>query len=150
MFLVRYNNRRNPVTFARSFDRLFEDLWSQPFLANPSNWEDDSVVWAPRADVRETEDEYQIHVDLPGLKKDEVSITLEDGVLTVQGERKQEKEEKGKNRFYAERAYGSFRRSFNLASKVDEKKVKAHMKDGVLSIILPKAEEVKPREIAIN
>ena len=150
MYLVKYNNRQNPVHFSRSFDRLFDDFVGRSFLTNPTNWEEDSVVWSPKLDVKETENEYQVLADLPGLTKEDVSISLEDGVLTIKGERKQSEETKEENRYHAERAYGTFSRSINLPCKVDEKKIKADLKDGVLSISLLKAEEAKPREITIS
>lgn len=150
MYLVKYNTRRHPVQFPNTFNRLFDDFWGHSMLTNPAHWEEDSVVWSPRVDVKETENEYQVHADLPGLVKEDVSISLEDGVLTIKGERKQSEEAKEENQYYSERSYGNFSRSLNLPSKVDEKKIKASLKDGVLSISLPKVEEAKPREIAIS
>ena len=84
------------------------------------------------------------------MKKEDVRVTLEDGVLTIQGERKQEKEEKGKKYHRVERSYGSFVRSFTLPDLVDEEKVKAEFKDGVLNLQLPKSEKAKPKSIEVK
>jgi HSP20 family protein len=87
--------------------------------------------WAPSVDISETDGAYQIKAEIPDVKKEDVKVTLEDGVLTIQGERKQEKEERGKKYHRVERSYGSFVRSFTLPDLVDEEKVKAEFKDGV-------------------
>lgn len=101
-------------------------------------------------DIQEGEQEYHITAELPGLKKEDVKITLQDGVLTLQGERKQEKEEKGKRFHRVERAYGSFVRSFTLPDVVDEAKVSAEFKEGELHIYLPKTEKAKPKAIEVK
>jgi HSP20 family protein len=105
--------------------------------------------WVPSVDVSETEGEYQIKAELPEVKKEDVKVTVEDGVLTIQGERKHEKEEKGKKYHRVERSYGSFVRSFTLPDLVDEEKVKAEFKDGVLNVQLPKSEKAKPKAIEV-
>ena len=106
--------------------------------------------WAPSVDVSETEGEYQIKAEIPDVKKEDVKVTLEDGVLTIQGQRKQEKEETGKKYHRVERSYGSFVRSFTLPDLVDEEKVKAEFKDGVLNLQLPKSEKAKPKAIEVK
>jgi HSP20 family protein len=106
--------------------------------------------WVPTVDVSETDGEYQIKAEIPDVKKEDVKVTVEDGVLTIQGERKQEKEEKGKKYHRVERSYGSFIRSFTLPDLVDEEKVKAEFKDGVLNLRLPKSEKAKPKAIEVT
>lgn len=106
--------------------------------------------WVPSVDVSETEGEYQIKAEIPDVKKEDVKVTVEDGILTIQGERKQEKEETGKKYHRVERSYGSFVRSFTLPDLVDEEKVKAEFKDGVLNLQLPKSEKVKPKAIEVT
>jgi HSP20 family protein len=106
--------------------------------------------WTPTVDISETDGEYQIKAEIPDVKKEDVKVTLEDGVLTIQGERKQEKEEKGKKYHRIERSYGSFVRSFSLPDVIDEEKVKAEFKDGVLSLHLPKSEKAKPKAIEVK
>ena len=106
--------------------------------------------WAPSVDISETEAEYAIKAELPEVKKEDVKVTVEDGVLTLQGERKQEKEEKGKKYHRIERSYGRFVRSFTLPDSVDESKVKAEYTDGVLHLHLPKSEKAKPKQIDVK
>jgi HSP20 family protein len=106
--------------------------------------------WTPSVDISETEGEYVIKAELPEVKKDDVKITLEEGVLSIQGERKHEKEEKGKKFHRIERAYGRFVRSFVVPDYVDEAKIKAEYQDGVLQLHLPKSEKAKPRAIEVK
>ena len=106
--------------------------------------------WAPSVDISETEAEYAIKAELPEVKKEDVKVTVEDGVLTLQGERKQEKDEKGKKYHRIERSYGRFVRSFTLPDSVDESKVKAEYTDGVLHLHLPKSEKAKPKQIDVK
>lgn len=106
--------------------------------------------WAPTVDISETEAEYAIKAELPEVKKEDVKVTVEDGVLTLQGERKQEKEEKGKKYHRVERSYGRFVRSFTLPDSVDESKVRAEYTDGVLHLHLPKSEKAKPKQIDVK
>lgn len=106
--------------------------------------------WAPAVDVSETDNDYTIKAEIPEVKKEDVKVTLQDGQLTIQGERKQEKEEKGKRYHRIERSYGSFLRSFDLPVNVDEAKAKADFKDGVLTLTLPKSEKAKPKSIEVK
>ena len=106
--------------------------------------------WMPTVDISETEGEYLIKAELPEVRKEDVKVTVENGVLTLQGERRQEKEEKGKRFHRVERSYGSFVRSFTLPESVDESSVKAEYKDGVLNLHLPKSEKVKPKAIDVK
>ena len=106
--------------------------------------------WAPRVDISETEKEFTIKAEIPDVKKDEVKISVDNGVLSIQGERKQEKEEKGKKFHRVERYYGSFTRSFTLPDNVDETKIEASFKDGMLNIQIPKSEKSKPKAIDVK
>jgi HSP20 family protein len=106
--------------------------------------------WAPAVDIQETDTEYVIKTDLPEVKKDDVKVEFEDGVLTVEGERKQEKEEKGKKFHKIEREYGKFVRRFALPTEVDATKLSAEFKDGVLNVHLPKSSNGKPRAISVK
>src|SRR5438445_7792369 len=104
----------------------------------------------PVADVTKDEKEYLIKAELPELKKEDVKVTVENGVLTISGERKFEKEEKKKKYHRVERGYGSFVRSFSLPDDADANKVKAEFKNGMLTIHLPKNEKAKPKQIEVN
>lgn len=106
--------------------------------------------WTPAVDIAEQENEYIVKMELPGVNKDDVKLSLESNILTIKGEKKQEKEEKDKNLHRLERSYGSFQRSFALPTTVKSDKIDAVFKDGVLSISLPKAEEEKPKQIEVK
>lgn len=106
--------------------------------------------WAPAVDVSETDEAFVIKAEIPEVKKEDVKVTMQDGALTIQGERRQEKEEKGKRYHRIERSYGSFMRSFDLPNNVDEAKAKAEFKDGLLTLTLPKTEKAKPKAIEVK
>lgn len=106
--------------------------------------------WSPTVDIRETDGEYLIKAELPEVKKDDVKVTLEDGILTIQGERRREKDEKTTKYHRVERSYGSFVRSFSLPDQVDENGVKAEYRDGMLNLRIPKSEKAKPRAIEVK
>jgi HSP20 family protein len=106
--------------------------------------------WSPLVDITEDEKEYLIKAELPETKKENVRLTVEDNVLAISGERKFEKEEKGRKYHRIERAYGSFVRSFSLPEDSDGSKVSADYKEGVLYVHLPKSEKAKPKAIEIK
>lgn len=106
--------------------------------------------WAPLVDISEDGKEYLIKTELPEIKKEEVKVTVEDGVLSITGERKFEKEEKDKKFHRIERAYGSFVRRFTVPEDADAAKVSAEFKDGLLMVRLPKSEEKKTKEVKVN
>jgi len=106
--------------------------------------------WSPLVDITEDEKEYLIKAELPDMKKEDVRLTVENGVLAISGERKFEKEEKGKKYHRVERAYGSFVRSFSLPEDADGSKVTADFKEGMLQVHLPKSEKAKPKSIEIK
>jgi len=104
--------------------------------------------WTPRIDGHETDDALHFSIDLPGVKKDDVAITVKDDVLTISGSRPERKDKE--KYFRIERGAGKFERQFTLLTKIDADKISASLQDGVLELVLPKAEEVKPREIEIK
>jgi HSP20 family protein len=106
--------------------------------------------WAPRVDIAETDEAFVIKAEIPEVNKEDVKVTVDNGVLTIRGERKQEKEEKGKKFHRVERSYGSFVRSFTLPDNVDETKIKASFKDGMLNLQIQKTEKAKPKVIEVN
>ncbi|MDQ6980343.1 MAG: Hsp20/alpha crystallin family protein [Ghiorsea sp.] len=109
-----------------------------------------SDQWMPAVDIRETEDALNMHVELPGIDKKDITIEVKDGVLSIAGERRYEKDVKEENAHRIERAYGRFTRSFSLPRNVHADAVEASMQDGVLHIRLPKLESAKPKAIAIK
>lgn len=106
--------------------------------------------WTPSADIQETDNAYLIKAEIPGVKKEDVKVTVEDGVLTIRGERKAEREETGKKFHRIERSYGSFLRSFRMPDGVDEAAAKAEFKDGMLNVTLPKSEKARAKAVNID
>lgn len=147
MTLVRWDPFRELEEVSDRLNRMF----ARPAASRGAGKETMIVAdWTPSVDISETEGEYQIKAEIPDVKKEDVKVTLEDGVLTIQGERKHEKEEKGKKYHRIERSYGSFVRTFSLPDVIDEEKVKAEFKDGVLNLHLPKSEKAKPKAIEVK
>jgi HSP20 family protein len=109
-----------------------------------------AAEWSPLVDITEDDKEYLIKADLPDVKKEDVKLTVQDDVMSISGERKYEKEEKGKKYQRVERAYGSFMRSFTVPEDADGSKVSAEYKDGVLNVHLPKSEKAKPKSIEVK
>jgi HSP20 family protein len=106
--------------------------------------------WAPRVDIAETDTAFEIKAEIPEVRKEDVKVTVYNGVLTIRGKRIQEKEENGKKFHRVERRYGSFTRNFTLPDNVDENEIKAAFKDGMLHLQINKTEEAKPKAIEVN
>lgn len=129
------------------FDRVFDNFWNDSDFV-PA--EAGRRTWLPAVDIYESDDAFVATADLPGLKKDDIDVSIEDNVLTVSGERKFEQSE-GEGTFRrVERSYGTFRRSFTLPRGVDSAKVEAKFEDGVLTLTLPKSEMAKSRKITVG
>jgi HSP20 family protein len=126
--------------FFRMFDTLF----------NTDMQGEETRAWVPPVDIQENADAYLFHAELPGLTKDDINITLENNVLRLNGERKFEKDAKKENYHRVERTYGNFTRTFTLPTQVDAENVQAAFENGILTITVPKAEQAKPRKIAIS
>ena len=147
MSLIRWRPTRDLVGIRDEMNRLFDSF----FTGWPERRKDLlASEWAPSIDVAETDEEIVVTAELPGVKQDEVDITITDDVLTLKGEKKEEKEVKEKNYHRVERSYGSFQRSISLPTGVKSDEAKASYKDGVLHITVPKAEEAKPKQIKID
>jgi HSP20 family protein len=123
-------------------DRVFESTVGS-FSRSPASLS----RWNPAVNVYQDKDRFTVVVELPGLKKEEIEISLHDDTLTIAGERK--REESSAQEFLTERLYGKFQRSLTLPTAVDAEKVKANYKDGLLQVVLPKAEEAKPKQIEV-
>jgi HSP20 family protein len=152
MNIIRYHNQgRSDLgqTFDRfaalrdEMDRLFDGSFG-PVFRTPGSFS----RWAPALDVYQDKDQFTVVAELPGLKKEDIELSLQDGVLTISGERKQEK--KSEEGYRNERFFGRFQRSVTLATSVDGDKVKATYQDGILKVVLPKAEEAKPKQIEVS
>jgi HSP20 family protein len=107
-------------------------------------------LWAPALDISERKDAYVVTVEVPGVKPEELDITLEDGLLTIQGERRFTQESSDQQFHRVERRYGSFRRSITLPSQVQADQIEASFDNGVLEVVVPKAEEAKPKKITVR
>ena len=146
MSIVKWNPLRELEDVQTRLNRFFTDLpmpraeRESPFFAD----------WAPVVDIQETGQEYLIKAELPEMKKEDVQVNVLEGVLTIEGERTQEKEEKGKKFHKVERSYGKFVRQFALPAEVDAAKVQAEYEDGVLSVHLPKAAVTKPTAVTVK
>jgi len=144
MNLIRWDPFRELGGLHTRLNRLFGE--------SPARFDDEGFLttWAPPVDIQETDQEYVVKADLPDMKKDDVKVELNNGVLTVKGERKQEKEEKGKRFHWIERTYGEFVRRLVLPTEVDGTNVVADFKDGVLTVHLPKTAAAKPQAIEVK
>ena len=144
MTLVKWNPTRSLMT---DFDRIFDSMFTHDLPRFPS-----VKSWIPAVDVNETETEFLLSADMPGLDKKDVSIDIHDGVITIKGERAIDNEKSTDDYRIRERQLGSFNRSFRLPDNVKEDKVAAKFKNGVLTVTLPKTKEVLPegRQIKIS
>ena len=146
--LMRWDPFRELEDMSDRLNRMF----ARPVVRTNGNGKETLTVadWSPTVDISETDGEYLIKAELPEVKKDDVKVTLEDGILTIQGERRREKDEKTTKYHRVERSYGSFVRSFSLPDQVDENGVKAEYRDGMLNLRIPKSEKAKPRAIEVK
>ena len=143
MQLTRWNPFVELDEIQNRLNRLFVDK----AVKTPN---DAFADFMPAVDIQETDNEFIVKADLPDVKKEDVKVHLQDGVLAIEGERRVEKEEKGKQFHRMEREYGKFVRRFAMPTEIDPEKVRAEFKDGVLHVILPKAPAVKPKLIDIK
>ena len=144
--------RWEPVREMEDFQNRLSTLFGRPLRRTNGHGREEITLadWTPLADITEDEKEYLIKAELPELKREDVKVIVENGVLTISGERKFEKEEKKKKYHRVERGYGSFMRSFALPDDADGHKVKAEFKNGILTVHLPKNEKAKPKQIEVN
>lgn len=140
--ITTFDPFRNLLNFQEQFNRVFDDTF---------RFRDESALtaWAPAVDIYETENELVLKADLPDINEKDLDIRLENNTLTIQGERKFEKQVSEDNYLRVERAYGSFTRSFALPSSVNPDQIHAEYQNGVLTVRMPKREESKPRQIKL-
>lgn len=153
MNIIRYQEPE--LSTWTPFDRLasLREEMNQLFdLSFPGFQRDAGLFsgWSPALDVHQDKDNVFVKVELPGMKKEEIDISLHDGMLTITGERKHEEETKEGESFRSERYFGKFHRSVALPTAVDTEKVNASYKDGILTVTLPKSEEAKPKQIEVS
>ena len=147
MDLIRWNPWNEFVSLRERMNRMFEDS-----LFRPERHEDGVGLgaWSPAVDMFEKDDKFVIKAELPGLDKKDVNVDLQNGVLTLKGERKHESEVKEENFYRREMSYGKFMRSFRLPADVDADKIRAEFQNGLLTVEVPKPEEHKPKQIKVN
>ena len=147
MSIVRFEPFKDLICMQDKMSRLFEDS----FLRSMDGEEvAANGAWSPVVDIYEKKDSIVLKAEVPGLEKDDISVVVKENVLTIKGEKKQENEVADDKFLRVERTYGSFQRSFNLSKTVDQDKLKAAYKNGVLMITLPKVPEAKPKQIEVS
>lgn len=143
--LVRWEPFHEIASLRDDMDRVFDS-----FFGHLPEKERRDGIWSPLIDIEETDNEVTVRAEIPGVKKEDIKISVVSNTLSISGERKYESEEKGKTFHRIERSYGKFNRMISLPAEVDHNKAKAQYKEGMLTISLPKAETARPKEIAIE
>ncbi len=146
MAVIKWDPFRDLNILQDRMNRLFEDAGRG---IRRSDEPASTTIWSPAVDIYETEGEIVVQAELPGMDRKDISLNLENNVLTIRGDRQFKKETKEDNYHRIERSYGGFSRSFSIPTTVDEDKIRADYKDGVLRIALPKKEQAKPKQIQI-
>ncbi len=141
--LTRWDPFRDILTLQDRVNRFFGDSFTRLPAAEAAG------AWFPPVDILEEGDQLVLRAELPGVNKDDIDIRVENGTVTLRGEKKLEKEVDSESAYRLERFYGSFARSFVLPTSIDADKIKATYKDGVLEVVLPKAEEARPRKVKV-
>lgn len=144
--------RWSPWKELEEMEKRLSTVFGRP-PAGPNSERKEAIAvaeWSPLVDITEDDKEYLVKAEIPEMKKEEIKINVHDDVLSISGERKYEKEEKGRKYHRVERAYGSFMRSFTLPEDADGSKVNAEYKEGVLKVHLPKSEKAKPKAIEVK
>jgi HSP20 family protein len=147
MAITRWDPFRDLGILQERMNRVFED-------AAGRGWKNDepsaTTSWSPAVDIYETDSEIMVQAELPGIDRKDIALQLENNVLTLKGDRRFEKETNQENYHRIERSYGGFSRAFTIPTVVDEEKIRADYRDGILKIALPKKEQVKAKQIKIG
>lgn len=146
MTLVKYNPTHSLFGLRPNMDHFFDEFFGK----DKGIWPESTLNVVPAINLEETEEAFKVSAELPGMSKEDISITLENNVLSISGEKKTENELKEKNYHRIERSYGKFHRAFELPGMVKRDKIEAEYKDGILNVSVPKAEEAKPKQIEIK
>jgi HSP20 family protein len=149
MSVLRWDPFRDLTSIQDEMNQMFDRVFGR---RGPGGREAGaaSASWAPAVDIAERKDAYVVTAEVPGVKPEELEVTLEDGLLTIQGERRLEEETSDRQYHRVERRYGSFRRSITLPSQVQADAIEANYSDGVLQVVVPKAESAKPKKINVQ
>ena len=147
MTMIRWDPFREVSALQERMNRLFSNFRS----ASPYREEEISQgPWIPPVDIYETEESLVFKAELPGVTKEDITVEVKDSTLTLKGEKRFEREAKEESYYRVERAYGAFQRAFTLPGMMEQEKVKAKFKDGILEIVLPKTEKAKPKQIKVE
>jgi HSP20 family protein len=146
MTLIRWEPFRETDAMLRRIGAMDFDRFPR-FVAGNG---DKSAEWSPAADISETDKEYLVKAELPGVKREDVKVTHDDGVLSIEGERKYETDDKSEKTHRVERFFGTYARSFSLPDDADAKSIRAETKDGVLNVHIPKLKVEKPKAVQIK
>ena len=144
MTLVRWSPVRDVLAVRDEMSRLLEESFGRGFGS------DGPTAWEPVVDIEEQPDTYTVRAELPGMRLEDIKITLKDNQLVIRGEKRREEEKKDSTYHRVERVYGQFERAFRLSRAVQSDKIEATYRDGVLEVSIPKADEAKPREIQVK
>jgi HSP20 family protein len=150
MSVSRWDPFQDLLAIQDEVNQLFGRATGGQSVQGRSQGQTGQRVWAPALDISERRDAYVVTVEVPGVSPDDLEITLEDGLLTIQGERQFTQESTGQQFHRVERRYGSFRRSITLPARVQAESIEASFENGVLEVIVPKAEEAKPKKITVR
>lgn len=148
MTLVRWRPTTDLLPLVSNMQREIHQLFDSFFRGDLRD--ESSYCLQPAVDIIESDDAYEIEAEMPGMTKDDIKVTIEGNVLTIRGEKKQEKTEKGKNYHRTERSFGTFVRSFTIPDSVKTDKIEAKHENGIITITLPKQEEVKPKPVDVK
>ena len=146
MTLVKWEPFRDLITMQERMSRLFDETLSRV-------WKEEGLqrgVWSPPVDIVDREHEVLLKMDLPEMSQSEIDIKVEENTLTIKGERKFIKETPEEHYLQIEKPYGGFHRQFSLPKRIDQDRIKANYKDGVLSVVLPKKGEVSPKQVSVD
>lgn len=144
--ITRWEPFKDMFSLRDEIDRLFNNF----FQRVPEERAEPQGIWYPSLDIEESKDNIKVIAELPGMKKEDIKLTVTEGELVIQGERKFEKEEKDKTYHRIERSYGKFKRTITLPTKIETDKAQATYEQGILIITIPKSEKAKPKEIGIT
>ena len=147
MTLIKWKPQRHSVF--GDFDRVMSDFFPRPSHGEYGE-ESCNCAWAPHVDIIENSQNYEIVMEVPGFEKSDIKLSVEDGILTLSGERKQAEETEGRNYRRVERLYGKFERRFRLAKEAEIDKIDAELKNGLLTVSIAKSEKVAGREIQVK
>lgn len=150
MSMSRWDPFRDLTSIQEEINQMFDRVFGRRETGGRREGGQSVTAWAPAVDISERKDAFVVTAEVPGMKPEDLEVTLEDGLLTIKGERRMEEETSDRQYHRVERRYGSFRRSITLPSQVQSDAIEASYSDGVLQVVVPKAESAKPKKINVR